>query len=507
MNLIWTIAWRNIFRHKGKSLVIGIIMFLGATIMTVGNGIISGLNKGLQQNIVNSFTGDMVIISAKQIDKAVLFPVMGQSCEIMSNYPAIKSFLITQPYIRNFVPAAAGAAMVLSDSGEPDMYFLLGVDFAEYQKVFNNLDLVEGRFLLPGERGVLLTTFNRKMLYDYLTNYWVIPEKTRLVTANLTPEARANLARLRIRDNLVYMGFSDKNTTLDILTPVKGVVKYKAFNKFWGLFNIIDLESFRECFGYFTAADSAASVNAQAAALLNMDTPDLDSSFAGDNLLADIKQSDFSQQSLQQQTVKVTPRPNLDQGAINWVYIKLQSGSDATKALKTLNEGLKQNQLGCVAITWKDGIGQIADMALLMKGALFVFVMFIFFVAIIIIMNTLSMATLERVPEIGMMRAVGARKGFISRMFFAETAILSFYFGGMGILAGIIIVKVLSLLNLTTTNEMLQLFYGGDRFNPFLTEGDLVLCMLQLAIVTVIATLYPMSVAARITPLDAVTRD
>ena len=42
MPLSITIAWRNILRHKGKSLVIGVILFLGSLLMTVGNGIISG---------------------------------------------------------------------------------------------------------------------------------------------------------------------------------------------------------------------------------------------------------------------------------------------------------------------------------------------------------------------------------------------------------------------------------------------------------------------------------
>jgi len=46
MNLIIKIAWRNILRHKGKSVIIGVILFLGALIMTVGNGVISGWTLG-----------------------------------------------------------------------------------------------------------------------------------------------------------------------------------------------------------------------------------------------------------------------------------------------------------------------------------------------------------------------------------------------------------------------------------------------------------------------------
>jgi putative ABC transport system permease protein len=133
--------------------------------------------------------------------------------------------------------------------------------------------------------------------------------------------------------------------------------------------------------------------------------------------------------------------------------------------------------------------------------------MFLFFVAIIIIVNTLSMAALERTSEIGMMRAVGAKKGFISNMFVGETAILSGVFGGAGIVTGIIAVKLLTLAHITSDNDMIQLLFGGDTFRPFLSGGDIGVAIFQLAIVTGIAVLYPLKVARGITPLDAISRD
>jgi putative ABC transport system permease protein len=133
--------------------------------------------------------------------------------------------------------------------------------------------------------------------------------------------------------------------------------------------------------------------------------------------------------------------------------------------------------------------------------------MLLFFVAIIIIVNTLSMAALERTSEIGMMRAVGARKSFIRTMFLGETGILSFLFGGAGIIAGIIVIKIIGLLHFTSDNDMVQLLYGGDTFYPLLTASDIILAVLQLSLVTIIAVLYPIRVASSITPLDAISRD
>ena len=106
-----------------------------------------------------------------------------------------------------------------------------------------------------------------------------------------------------------------------------------------------------------------------------------------------------------------------------------------------------------------------------------------------------------------MMRAVGARKSFIGGMFLGETAILSTLFGGAGILTGILAVKLIPLFKITSDNDMVQILYGGDVFHPLLGAPDIVLTLVQLAAVTVLAALYPVSVARGITPLDAISKD
>jgi ABC-type antimicrobial peptide transport system permease subunit len=158
-------------------------------------------------------------------------------------------------------------------------------------------------------------------------------------------------------------------------------------------------------------------------------------------------------------------------------------------------------------VTWKKGSGVIGSLAVIIKGILFGFVIFLFVVAVIIIVNTLSMAALERVPEIGMMRAVGAQKSFIRNMFVAETAVLAGIFGGLGIILGAATVFVLPSFHITTQNDMLQLLYGGDVLSPILNGGDILLAIGQLVLVTAASVVYPVHIAKNITPLDAVVRD
>jgi putative ABC transport system permease protein len=198
---------------------------------------------------------------------------------------------------------------------------------------------------------------------------------------------------------------------------------------------------------------------------------------------------------------------DFDAGTYNLILLRVKDASHLSKTVKQLNNDLADKKLGLRAIPWNKAIGMVGSMAVLIKTSLFVFVMFLFFVAIIIIINTLSMAAIERTTEIGMMRAVGARKGFIRLMFIGETCVLSALFGGLGILVGVIIVNIIAACNITSTNDMVQLLYGGDTFRPLLSVIDIALVIVQLVIVTIVAVIYPVRVASGITPLDAISRD
>ena len=88
--LIFKIAWRNIKRHKGKSMVVGFIIFLGALIMTLGNATVIGMGRGLEKNLVRRMTGHIVLVSDEEEKTNVLFTPMGQPIKILKDYETIK---------------------------------------------------------------------------------------------------------------------------------------------------------------------------------------------------------------------------------------------------------------------------------------------------------------------------------------------------------------------------------------------------------------------------------
>lgn len=487
-------------------MVIGVILFLGAYLMTIGNGIAAGMDKGISDNIINSFMGHMVIVSDKQRSDNVLFDLYAKDVAPIYNFAQIKAVLQGEPYIKDFLPVGKNMAMILNEESDMMGAFLLGVDFEVYRKIFpDNFSVIEGKYPAGGERGVLIPAFTRKEIYDF-TNIWLLPEGGKIVFSNLTPEAKEGRKDLIAKGQQVYMGFKDDNSTADVRVDIKGIIKYKALNTFWGHFVIMDIESYRECLGYFSAHEKTSEIPKESQALLNMDNSDLDGMFGeSDMVVADKKGFRIAKLAIAE---KVNKAPlNIDAGAYNLVFVKSADSNDLEKKAAALDKKLKEKDLGVRVLTWKKASGVIGNLAVIIKGVLFGFVVFLFLVAVIIIVNTLSMAALERVPEIGMMRAVGAQKSFIRDMFVAETVILAGIFGGLGIILGAITVLVLPSFHIATQNDMVQLLYGGDVLNPIIDAADILLAIGQLVLVTLVAVIYPVHIAKNIKPLDAIVRD
>jgi ABC-type lipoprotein release transport system permease subunit len=505
MSLVIKIAWRNILRHRGKSLLIGLILMLATLIMTVGNGVVSGMDQGLRRNIVRGFTGDISIISDRQETDDVFVSFINFSSKSLApitNYPQIREVLGRQDYIAGFLPAGMNMAMFLNEEGGvPGSAFLLGVDFAGYKSLFpDNLQLVEGREFRPGERGILVPALARQELFEY-SNLWLYPADGPLDSSRLPPEARRNPRALGTRTNGVLMGYGADNTAYDVRLEVKGIINYRALAPLWSRFVITDIESYRQCMGYLLSSEKPVAVAAADQAMLDMSNDNMDARFGA----AESAVSAPAPAATAPAAAPVAAAPSVSVGgSYNLVFVRLEEGVSPAAALAKLNAALRGQNLGVRAVNWQSATSNIGSMSRLIQAALFLFVMFLFFVAIVVIVNTLSMAAVERTPEIGMMRAVGARQSFIGGMFVCETLILALAFGAAGMGLGAGAVYGLAAAHLTTVNDMVQLLFGGDTFQPLLTLGDLLQTAAQLAVVTAVAVLYPVRVARQITPLAAV---
>lgn len=113
--------------------------------------------------------------------------------------------------------------------------------------------------------------------------------------------------------------------------------------------------------------------------------------------------------------------------------------------------------------------------------------------------NTMTIALLERTQEIGIMKALGAARRDIWKMFLAESVIIGFL-GGLG---GIII-GFLGKYSVNMGINFLARSFGGQKIDLFYTPTSFVLFIITFSTVVGFVTgLYPARRASKLNPLEA----
>lgn len=113
--------------------------------------------------------------------------------------------------------------------------------------------------------------------------------------------------------------------------------------------------------------------------------------------------------------------------------------------------------------------------------------------------NTMTIALLERTQEIGIMKALGASRQDIWKLFLAESVIIGFLGGTVGIILGFVGTYAVNAgINVLAKN------FGGQQVNLFYTSNSFVLFIIVFStVVGFITGLYPSRRASRLNPLEA----
>jgi putative ABC transport system permease protein len=187
-----------------------------------------------------------------------------------------------------------------------------------------------------------------------------------------------------------------------------------------------------------------------------------------------------------------------------WYFLLLDVADGASLADVGRNAGAAGNDL--VIETWRWGAGFIAELAYGIRNILNVIILVVSIVAIIIIMNTLVISVTERMAEIGTVRAIGGQRNFVRSMITVEVLMITLIFGLIGMVIGSAVIGLLSLAGLSASNLFLQVLFGGSVLKPALSVGSLFTSTAVVAIIGVVASLYPVSVALGIAPVQAMQK-
>lgn len=517
MGLLYKIALRNLFRHKGRSLSIGFILIVGAFFMTVGNGFISGMKKGLDKNLIKPLFGDITLMSNERMQDNL----SGRSevQEFIENYETIQKTVSAHKDVERITPIVFGKAAMLdltmtqSIGTDIDTIGFWGIDYENYNDVYSqNVAIIEGSHLKGGERGILINASLREYLY-FMHDIWLLPEGGTLVKDSLPPDALSDIENLKTRNDLVLLGLGSSLTATDVRVPIKGIFKFKEMNEAIGTINdeninLIDIETARECMGLMNPEERNTHLSSDNKNLLDKAIKNPDELFENDDILMkgspDEAFGDVA--AVLDRDINEPDKYVASNRIYNISQVNLKPGTDMNQGVKEINKSLRESGLGDYvrAVAWQNVWAEFSGFLTRINLIFTIFINIIFLAAILMIINALSIAAMERTTEIATMRTVGSRKGFIAGMFVMETSLLSLCFGGLGILLGIAITEIISNIELTTTLPAMQFMFGGSRFSPSLDINTVVSGIIQLGVTTIIAVIYPLVVAKNIKPVDAI---
>ncbi len=483
MGVLFKIVYRNLKEHKVKSLIIGIIIAFGMYILIVGNSIIDTVTAGISKNFVEYNTGHIAVFPSSLEEPSLVGggpPMMeNKVVPIIRDYPAVVETVSSNSKVTSLSPQINGMATMQFGEEGSGFAQLLAVDPELYVKFFpDNIVLVEGRFLSPGDEGIVLSVNAVEMLEDSSGETVDVGDQVILTGATLT-------SGMKIRE-VPVVGIYDVTVASQLMTSYLDAENMRALN---GMTRITDLEA------VLTKDEQGGLGNVNEDSLFGDDDSFIVEDAASTGFEGSL--SAFGDSSERELYNAVNP------DAWHYLLIRLEDESQIRKAVRELNDEFAARELDVTAYPWIDAAGQVAEMTSALRLVFNVIIIIIAVVAVIIIMNTLVISVTERIGEIGTMRAIGAQKSFVRRMIILETVVISLFFGGIGILLGSLTIGIVGAVKIETQNLILQMLAGGPLIKPIISAGSIAVSLIGMLAAGVIASFYPAQLALRIEPRQA----
>jgi ABC-type lipoprotein release transport system permease subunit len=336
-----------------------------------------------------------------------------------------------------------------------------------------------------------------------------------------------DLYRVRVGDTLTIKAFTKSGYVQSINLKVYGTFSFAGLEQSpqAGELNLMDMVSFRELYGFLTddrrkeiaelkAGSSAKEVtreNAEAQ-LFGSREPDADPPSSGRTITAEATPGLDPDAALaglagrlrrEELSKRVYDPKQLEQGVVLNAAIILKDPERLTETAAAIQAAGQGQGTPLKAISWQKASGIIGQFVTLARIVLNTAVLIIFVVALVIINNALVMATLERVQEIGTLRAVGAQRRFIVGMLVIESVVIGALFGALGAAVGAAVVWALGRMGIPAANDVFTFFFSGPRLHPELGAASLFTALGIVLVVSAISSFYPAWLAMRVTPRQA----
>lgn len=507
MKDIIKLALRNLKEHKSKTLIIAMFILFGVAIVVMGNSFLESVNRGLEKDFRANITGDLAISVVPE--KGTIIDVFGvNSTNIGGEIPQIPA-LNDLERIEEILAETEGikkqsklisAQVILSKDAEIDFSVLadddkdLGImdlpismlfagEEGSFWELFPDLKMIEGRYPAPGSNEIIVDT----RVIEGFQKSWDKP--------------------LNLGDDVLLASMGG------VIREGKVVGIFKPANEYSAMFQTVYCEpGLARSFAELTYASSFTQELPDSVDLSISDMSE-DDLFGDDDFFGDIEDdtsilatsNDFD--SILGDTSLRDQLNQTDDGSWQFVLAKLENPRADKKVVAELNKRFKEEGLNAQAMDWKkaafsysgtvDGIGFIFNLLIIILAV----------VVFIIIMNTMVVSVIERTSEIGTMRAIGAEKKFVKKLFYSEAVILTSLSSLAGIIFAFICMAIFNSFNIAITNSIAKMILGGGLLHFSPTPGIIITTILVALLGSIISNRYPVKSALKITPIKALSKE
>ena len=472
LNMLLYLAFKNIISKKSSFVIILFIAF-AVMMLVVTNAVFDSTEQGVQETFVSSFTGD-ILIRPQYKSPLSLFgdetPVTGKLTELpnLVPYDEIHAYLAENPLIADLVPQVSGISQLSSDSEDQKCY-MFGVPALKYLDLMKSVKIIEGSPWKDGEKGIMLSK-------KYAENM-----------------------NVKIGDTLQFAiseGFSSRIRAV----PLTAIYEYSVENTILDKIVLTNPETVRAIMD-MADLSSAEKIELSENVEDMLNASDLDDLFSE---AEDVSGGVLTEEVvISQEELQAFQNSYTDSSSWNFIICQVKDPKKVKQTIKLLNRTFAKNDWPCEAVNWRSSAGSTAFYLFILRLILNIGIIIILGAGFIVVNNTLVINVLDRIREIGTMRAIGANKRYITRECAAETMIMAFAAGILGCLLGLFASFLVNQIHVTFSNAFLVQLFGGSVLSTSVTCTNLCGAFSLSLFIGAIAWIYPLINAIRVNPVQA----
>jgi ABC-type lipoprotein release transport system permease subunit len=418
---------------------------------------------------------------------------------------------------------------------DPDLKRMVRENTSQVREILLQLDAqktTDFRAKLQRELGSQETDVGKLLATFFQTDDQNIHQRYDFFYKELAPSLE--LYRVRIGDVLTIKAFTRSGYVQSVNVPVYGTFQFQGLEKstLAGALNLMDMVSFRELYGFMSGeklaeikalqkeagAHDVSRENAEAELFGKTDAAPAPEPKAPRHIEAtttpgvsavthDLGESLGGKLQREEARSRVFPAGEVEQGVVLNAAVIVKDAKKINETIAEIEAQGARDGLTLKAIDWQQAAGLIGQFVNVIRMVLYVAILIIFIIALVIINNALVMATLERVKEIGTLRAIGAQRRFILAMLVVESIVVGIIFGGLGAGLGALIVTIVGKIGVPAKSDIWFFFFSGPRLYPFIGTSNVIAAFVIVLLVSAFSSFYPAWIAMRVTPRQAMAED